>query len=197
MNFIVKWCMARCNSKRDCTVCTKRYCDPREELAAKTGCSKVLIGLLQSMNDAKTHPNIADRIADFIGATPEERDQIVARKHHGTYVPGKAKPKPVSCPFLGWNIRTVVAVNRYATELDRYPSAAKAAEQFGIHDSSVIYRCKRKVTASDEFAPIGATFRFADEWDSMTEGERLLDLMRTTEPMYGQTHGGDDNTEDA
>lgn len=175
-NFITRWGMAKCDSRVDCSVCVNRRCYPRKELSEATGCSEQLVELLQSAHGAVTHPNIADRIADYIGVSPEERDEIVADKHNGTYIPGTSTPPPFIEPYLSWNARYIVVLNRYGTELCRYGSADKVSYHTGASSGCILTRCKRELTVVDEFDAHGITFRFADEWDAMTEEERIADL---------------------
>lgn len=47
--------------------------------------SEPLLHLLEVRKGAVTHPKIADLIATVCGATPRERDMIVAEPHRGTW----------------------------------------------------------------------------------------------------------------
>lgn len=176
MNFIVRWAMSECGNAVGCASCVKRKCIPRRELSEATGCSERLIDLLQSERGAVTHPKIADRIADYLGATPEERDKIVARKHRGTYTPGCSTPKPISDSSPAWNAKEVVVIGKNGEELDRFKSATCAAQSINSYKDNVIIRCRRSLTAFDEFAAFGVTFRYADEWDRMTQAEKEIDI---------------------
>ena len=51
--------------------------------------SEPLLHLLEVRRGAVTHPRIADLIATVCGATPAQRDMIVAEEHRGTWKGGK------------------------------------------------------------------------------------------------------------
>lgn len=178
MNFVTKWSVEQCGSKYGCATCTKPYCKPREELSATTGCSEHLAGMLQSMHGIVTHPKIADRVADYIGATSEERDQIVAPVHHGTYVPGMSKPPTRYAPCSNWSAKGVVVIDQFGDEVQRYPTVRLAASCYRVNEDVVSWRCKRKMTTHNEFDHLGVTFRYAHEWDIMSPELRLLDILR-------------------
>jgi len=73
--------------------------------------------------------------------------------------------------------RAVVKVNRYATELARYRTGHDAAVQNCVTENQVTRRCHHRYQ-SDEFKLAGYTFRFAREWDAMTEAQRRADIAR-------------------
>lgn len=177
MNFIEEWCKNRCSLKNACDVCTET-CFPRFRLAEAVGCSEYLIWILMNERNGKTHPLIADAIADYIGATSEQRDSIVDKKHHGKYKPNPKRKFQNRKRFrrTSWNAKGVVAIDRVGNIVKRYDSSVEAAEQFGCSSSSIAYRCNRYRISKDEFKPYGMTFRFSAEWDQMTEDERRRDL---------------------
>lgn len=161
----------------------------REMLAQQVGVSEQVIWMAENQNGFKTHPLIADSIADYTGATSAQRDSIVHEKHHGTYKPnprakrygtgGAQQARPKVQKKLPER-RIIVAVNRDCVELGRYPSLVAAAEAHEIGTmQSVADRCKRKLSPrANEFLPRGVTFRYADEWDAMPEWLRKDDMQR-------------------
>ena len=72
--------------------------------------------------------------------------------------------------------RAVVALLRGGIEESRYPSIAEAARAMECSIKHVEYRCKRKCETEDEFRYRGCTFRFAEEWDAMSEVDRMRDI---------------------
>lgn len=89
MHWLEKWRMDYTGprGRKGCT---------REELAAMVSkrmsdegisCSPLLIAYLE--DGEITHPGIADIIAEVTGATIEQRDSLVHKKHHGTWEPKK------------------------------------------------------------------------------------------------------------
>lgn len=157
----------------------------REELAYQvrqsgTNCSYVLIGILE--NGGITHPKIADKIARITGATKEQRNSMVHKKHWDSYKPLKPlyiniphKPKTVSPPNA--IMRPVVQLSAYGEEMGRFPSIQAAADKENVNKCTVLRRCKRQMSASsNEFLPHLCTWRYAQEWDAMDAGERLLDM---------------------
>lgn len=161
----------------------------REIFAQQVNVSEELIWILENMEKGVTHPKIADAIADYTGATPQQRDSIVHKKHHGTYKPNpRAKrfdarsiPKRKEKPKIKKQYRRpVVAVNMAAVEMGRYPSIIAAADaHLPCTATTVTNRCARKLSPSvNEFMPYGVTFRYADEWDMMPERLREDDMKR-------------------
>lgn len=181
MNFIGEWCREQCMIGRECEGCSA-YCEPRYELAHAVKCSEATIWNLIFCNGYITHPGIADRIADYVGATSEQRDSIVHASKRGSYVPNRScKLEFVSKAFPG--SKEVVALDRVGLEVMRFPSIAEAAKKFKTSSNSVSTRCRRKGSAScDEFLSCGFTFRYAAEWDAMGENERKTDISRRNLP---------------
>ena len=177
MNCVGKWCRERCYRKTDCSVCTAE-CPPRIRLHEAVKVSEHLIWILQNQNGAMTHPIIADRIADYIGATPEERDAIVHPSHRGTYKAKDSKRRfgVAHSMWGGTNSTEIVAIKRNGDIAVRYPSARAAARAVERTPTTIRNRCIRKGISDDEFIPPGITFRFAAEWDAMSEEERANDL---------------------
>ena len=142
-----------------------------------TGCSKKLIEILEA--GGITHPDIADRIAHVTGATPEQRDSIVHKKHRGKKFRGRKKkqdPQPFSinpARALPENTRGVVRIAPDGSEIERHASINKAAQKLGISTAAIHRRCHGEMWInSNEFESFGYTFRFASEWDSMTPHEK-------------------------
>lgn len=50
--------------------------------------SNTLVHILEVDDRTVTHPNLANAIAAVCGATPEQRDSIVAEEYRGTWTPG-------------------------------------------------------------------------------------------------------------
>lgn len=136
-----------------------------------------------------THPRFANAIAAVCGATGRQRDMLVAKKHRQTWRmtdaakaraaeaarrvevhPWRAEPA-VRFPH---NIRAVVAVDRHANVLRRYRSVEAASVAEYRHHSYICRRCRR--ITGNNFGADDVTYRYADEWDSMTELEKLRDV---------------------
>jgi hypothetical protein len=172
--------------------------------------SDTLLYMLETDLKCRTVPKLADLIAEACGATARQRDALVLPKYRGTWKPTRVKPelarKPPATPteepepskrglihgganpFPG--AREVVKLDRQSKVVDRYRSCNFAAVQNSIREDQVTSRCHRRCK-SDEFRLIGYTFRFAAEWDRMTEADRWLDLHRLdgAKPGRGGTHG--------
>lgn len=181
MNWITKWCRERCEYNRDCNDCSE-VCLPRFRLADAVGCSEYLIWILMFEKDSVTHPEIADLIADYTGATADERDRIVAAKHHGTYKPNPNR-KFIEKKQCGgsWNAKAVVAIDRLGCEIARYPTIESAAYGIGSKTHFVSIRCNKTGPDRDEFKPYGMSFRFQREWDALTPEQRLKDIQERKE----------------
>lgn len=169
----------------------------RKELARKvrnrdTGCSESLIEIIEG--GGITHPGIANRIASVVGATAEQRDTMVHKKHRGTWKPGKGnRVKAVKAPLereqTPENRRKVVQIGHGGWEMARYESMFEAAREVGCSCTAVMNRCKRRLQEkTNEFYFYNCTFRYADEWDAMSEKERLADLRTGYETRNGGKH---------
>ena len=178
MNIIQRWCAARCGVDCECGRCTAE-CIPRARLAEAVGVSEHLLWILQNQTGGITHPKIADDIADFIGATPEERDELVHEKHRGTYVPNPKNPalkKNRRAVQKTYNSLGVVAVDVAGEEVARFQSICDAAKRFNCNALTVVRRCNRGITSQDEFEPLGVSFRFLEEWAVMSKQQRRADI---------------------
>ena len=151
----------------------------KKKLADMADCSEILIGIIEHP-DGKgiTHPLIANRIAEICGATAAQRDELVHKKHHGTWKPskrppklGKAKPDKVGPIFA------VVKIDANGNVLARYSSLTHAGKVNCVDDGKIAKFCRRQQKHKDEFEEFGGyTFRFAHEWDYMDKGEQLADI---------------------
>ena len=160
----------------------------RERLAKQVGVSEQLIWKAENENGFKTHPLIANDIADYIGATAEQRDSIVHKKHHGTYKPNPRAKRYVAAvekkkekekrERKAAERREIVAVNIAGVEQGRYPTLVAAADaHLPCTTTTVSNRAGRKLSPGvNEFMPYGVTFRYADEWDKMSVDERKEDM---------------------
>lgn len=151
--------------------------------------SDTLLERLEGEPKFRTVPAIADLIAEACGATAEQRDQLVLEKHKGTW-----KPKPGRKPQVKagatreaveeeeepWRINNgtshpVVAVDREGFAVRRYEGVQSAATHCGTSPHAVYSRCLRQM-GRGEFRMLGFTFRYAGEWDRMTDAERRADV---------------------
>lgn len=186
MNFIGEWCRERCIIGSKCESCSK-YCAPRFELAEAVKCSEATVWNLIFCKDYITHPNIADRIADHLGATVEQRDSIVHMDRRGGYIPICDRVSQKRNENRGGSraacMKGIVAIDRAGIEVLRFDSIGEAAKRFGSTPPTVSNRCRRVGSAGyDEFIPPGVTFRYAAEWDAMDENERKTDISRRNFP---------------
>lgn len=176
-----------------------RVLGARKRRSRPISCSENLVYLLERMSKPRTHPEIANLIAEACGATAEERDSIVAEKHRGTWT-GDGVPKALE----GWrfqkinviraapahpvgalrevdnrrvyNGKPVVRIDRQGRITARYPSMSVAAVQ-NLQSLDVVER-RAKKRIRDEFTKTGYSFRYAAEWDAMNDEARLADLRR-------------------
>lgn len=144
-----------------------------------------LIGILEDMNGAVTHPDLADMIAAACGATPEQRDGIVHKKHRGTW-PGVDGPKLLIAVRTKQrteprthrgNTRRVVVLDREGNEVRRFDTLTEAAAFIGISRTSLGQRCRRIIPYEWQTGN-QYTARYADEWDATPPAERLEALPR-------------------
>ena len=186
MNWIGRWCKEHCQIDKDCDHCSD-LCLPRFNIARAVNCSEYLIWILVNQNGGITHPEIANAIADYIGATAEERDSIVAMEHRGKWKPNtnRAFFEPDSSwqlvPRHG-NGKSVVVVDRVGEVIARYSSITTAASRMRVDNGLVSRRCNHIGSdLRDEFEPNSFTFRFADEWDVLTPEERRANVRNMKE----------------
>lgn len=171
MNWLAQWLKDRCEyaDEKLCIDCT-RSCAAQTRLCEGAQCSPELIGIL--LAGGITHPQIAARIVAFADASPEDFDRIVHKKRRGKCRPqkkhtGKEDQKQVR------KRRAVVVLDRLGKEITRYASTEEACEAVGTSITSVYKRCICDFgTVKDEFARTGFTYRYADEWDELTDAQK-------------------------
>lgn len=185
MNFIGKWCHKRCGVDAECGKCTVE-CKPRSVLSDQTCVSEHLLRILQNQHGGVTHPKIADRIADFIGATPEERDSIVHKKHRGTYTPNPKNPalkrnkvRRIETPEVyrpNTPTSVIAVINSNGRILATHNSLNDVAIQYGCNVSLVRNRCEKSIVYYDEFSELGVSFRYYEQWKDLSDTDRKKDV---------------------
>ena len=172
--------------------------------------SDQLLYMLETREGFKTVPKLADLIAEACGATAKQRDALVLEQYRGKWKPTRVKPeverraavkKPLIQPMPqkeeqprpAFKARKVVKVNRHGVVLERFRSCDMAGAMCGVSAKYVNQRCHHRLKF-DEFNMANNrtyTFRFADEWDAMSEDERMKDLTRYegVKGPRGGTHG--------
>ena len=84
-------------------------------------------------------------------------------------------PKAVEKYF----IKPVVKIGRDGTEEMRFASMSEAAAHANVGLITVSLRCNKKISdKTDEFKAAKCTWRFANEWDAMTEEQRAKEVKR-------------------
>ena len=146
--------------------------------------SDILLERLEGEPKFRTVPAIADLIAEACGATAQQRDRLVLEKDRGTWKPKpgrKPTPKPKAPveeepePKNDGHHHPVVAVDRAGFAVMRFVGVKNAAARCGVSHKMVYSRCLRQL-GRDEFRALGFTFRYAEEWDRMTDAERRADV---------------------
>lgn len=108
----------------------------------------------------------------------------MAAKHRGAWKPsGKstleklmAKKRPKAQKPANRAI-PVVMIDRSGAVLERFESVVSAAARCGRSEGFVTERCSRRLSArTDEFAAAGASFRWADKWEKLSEAEKREDI---------------------
>lgn len=177
MNFVGKYIQSQCLYDGDCEHCSK-YCEPRWNLAESVGCSEYLMWMLQFRRNCVVHHKIADKIADMLNATSEERDSIVSAEHKGTYASKRIRRVKRSPRY---NAKEIVLVDRTGAIIKKYASIMETVDNLKCCTApTIVNRCNRVHTTriKDEFEPYGMTFRFAEEWEAMSDEERRNDLIQ-------------------
>lgn len=151
--------------------------------------SDILLERLEGEPKFRTVPAIADLIAEACGATAQQRDRLVLEKDRGTWKPKpgrKPAPKPKAAiveeepePKNDGHHHPVVAVDRAGFAVMRFAGVKNAAARCGVSHKMVYSRCLRQL-GRDEFRALGFTFRYAEEWDRMTDAERRADVAGRT-----------------
>ena len=155
---------------------------PRFNISKAVGCSEYLIWILMNQHGGVTHPEYADAIADYLGATEEERDSIVAPQHRGTWKPNpKRKYFEEAEEPVAWNAKAVFVIDSVGDIIARYKSVDAAANRMRVEPSFVSRRCNRALgPKTNEFTPYGFTFRFEDDWKHLSPEERRNDIQDHT-----------------
>lgn len=174
----------------------------RDELAKlvrrrKVGCSPKLIDILE--HGGITHPRIANAIAAVCEADEEQRNSIVHETHRGKWTPppkpkkrseilkehkgDRSKlPQPLAVnavKVLPETAKAVVQIDLYGREMARFCSISEAAQNAGVSLGVVQNRIKHRLSdAVDEYQVADCTWRFAEEWDAMSDAERTAEVER-------------------
>ena len=172
------WCAQRCEHDKTCDRCYEMSCAPRASIAKGAKCSENLLWILMNENGAVTHPNIANAIADFTGATAKQRDEIVHKKHRGTWQPDPNRVPAArnTTADAGNGAKAVVVIDRLGCILERFPALAQTAKRFGCTPQTVANRCNGVHFGKDEFVPYGLSFRFEEDWERLTPEERVNNI---------------------
>jgi len=84
---------------------------------------------------------------------------------------GDSRTRPVGCNIH----KAVVVIDRSGRELARYDSIGAASRGEAYNEDCIRNRCNRQV--KNEFTGINdSTYRFAEDWDTMTPEERRRDV---------------------
>lgn len=142
-----------------------------------------LIHMLERVKGCVTHPIIANAIAEYCWATPDQRDVIVAEIHRGNWEPRQrveyAKPVEVSFNNVPSGAKPVVKINVLGEVIASYESVSDAERREPNNGDYIRKRCKRKVER--EFWSTPYTYRYQEEWAAMNREEQLQDIIRDTE----------------
>ena len=169
--------------------------------------SDILLENLETKRGYKTVPGLADLIAETCGATPAQRDELVLKQYRGTWK-GTGKPKlaerrpapmaplppqggkkpAVKKKYHDGHNRQVLAIDRNGNVVHRYASLQNAWGLTGINPSTIRKRCYGDIKG-DEFRIYGFTFRYADEWDSLTEDQRRAEVARAAASLSERPDG--------
>ena len=126
-----------------------------------------------------THPRIANVIAEFCGASAEQRDMIVHKDHHGEWQPNQpvalANPCAVRFNNSQSGAKPVVKINISGNVVAAYESVVEAARHEDVNEHNIRSRCKRRakheLTVDHPY-----TFRYQAEWIAMSREEQLKDI---------------------
>lgn len=160
----------------------------REVFASKVrrrgvGCSEKLIAIIEE--GGITHPRIAKKIAIVAEATKEQYESMIHEERRNGWAPPKPArrsehkklPPPLAPEVIPDHAKRVVAVDISGKEIARFESVTAAAEAVGCTPATVSNRCNRNVSSgTGEFRFFDCTWRFANEWDAMSDFEREADI---------------------
>lgn len=139
--------------------------------------SDTLIYILETSKKPRTHPRIADAIATVCRATPEQRDSIVDERHRGKWKSEHAETAKSELQTPAWKLhgeKPVVMIDGSGKVLTKYSSTAEASRASRIATKTIGEICKRK--KKNIFALYGYTFRYTEEWETMTDEQRIQDI---------------------
>lgn len=140
--------------------------------------SDTLIYILETSKKPRTHPRIADAIATVCHATPEQRDSIVDEKHRGKWKVEHAEAtESKSNQMNTWKLhgeKPVAMIDRSGNVVCKYSSTAEASRASRIATKTIGEICKRK--RKHVFDRYTYSFRYTEEWDAMTDAQRLQDI---------------------
>ena len=143
-----------------------------------------LIHMLERDKNCVTHPIIANAIAEYCGATPEQRDMIVAPAHKGNWEPRKRAAYAKQCEVRFNNCqngaRPVVKVDRHGNVVAAYESVTEAARREQMNEDNIRKRCKRRIK-QDITLDMPYTYRYQEEWKDMNREEQLRDILSNGE----------------
>lgn len=163
--------------------------------------SAKLIYLLEVDDKTVTQPVLADAIAAVCGATREQRNSILA-KHNWSNTwacPDDSEMETIIRKAIyfatgrmpevqkhdehiaqkwaaSFNKRGVVKLDRMGNTIESYDSVLAAANLNSLSTKWVRNRCRRAIKDRQIMFAKGFTFRYADDWDSMSQAERLADI---------------------
>lgn len=145
-----------------------------------------LVHMLESDKNCVTHPVIANAIAEYCGATPQQRDMIVAEVHRGDWKPRQgvkyARPSQSMFNNVPNGAKPVVKIGMSGNVLAAYESVADAARK-ELHSEDFIRKCCQRRAKGDMILAVPYTFRFQSEWVAMTREGQLMDIQRHGEVM--------------
>ena len=127
-----------------------------------------------------THPKIANAIAECCGATVEQRDMIVSQSHKGEWEP-RQKAQYARRGGFNYNncasgAKPVVKVDRHGNVVAAYESLVEASRHEQMNEDNIRKRCKRRLK-QEITLDMPFTFRYQDEWLSMSMEEQLRDIL--------------------
>lgn len=135
---------------------------------------------------AVTHPMIANAIAEYCGATVEQRDMLVNEIHRGEWEPNTKvqyiQPRELSFNNCKSGAKPVVKVDRHGNVIAAYESVVDAARHEDMNEDNIRNRCKHRVK-QDITLEFPFTFRYQDEWLAMSREEQLRDILSNGEIM--------------
>ena len=121
---------------------------------------------------------IAEEPHEFVCAPKEpkkEKPKVEKPKEPKKEKPKVEKPKEKK-PHED-KCKSVVQIGRDGIEIMRFASVNEAARHANVNISSVSQRCNRIISEkTDEFKMAKCTWRFAEDWDKMTENQRAEEM---------------------